>query len=342
MDIVRKALYYLGILFGVLLALITVISLIPDSQVWYLKILNFPRLQILAALLASLILYFIYHRKWTLLTILFISGVSLSVIIQAYILYPYSPLAPVRVATTDEQKNPSATRLSFLVANVYMHNRQSQTLLATVLDTKPHFFLAMEVNQWWINQLTPLHAEYPYRITYPADNTYGMALYSRLPLRENQIHFFNQDSVPSFHALAHLPGGGRFQLLTIHPVPPKPSQHPDNMGEKEVALLKAGRLIARNSLPALVAGDLNDVGWSHNTHRFKQISGLEDVRSGRGLYNTFNAHSRLMRWPLDYVFVSREFRLVRIERLPAFGSDHFPYFVELDYNPPVEGDYHSR
>jgi len=36
-----------------------------------------------------------------------------------------------------------------------------------------------------------------------------------------------------------------------------------------------------------------------------------------------------MRWPLDHVYVSGEFRVAGLERLLAGGSDHFPIFVRL-------------
>lgn len=113
-------------------------------------------------------------------------------------------------------------------------------------------------------------------------------------------------------------------------MPPKPSQYPDNLGEKEVALMKAGRLIADSQpVPTLMAGDLNDVGWSYNSRRFESLSGLRDLRCGRGLYNTFDAKLLLLRWPLDYIYVSPEFKVLELERLDDFGSDHFPYYAKL-------------
>jgi endonuclease/exonuclease/phosphatase (EEP) superfamily protein YafD len=132
-----------------------------------------------------------------------------------------------------------------------------------------------------------------------------------------------------------MPGGKIFQLLTVHPVAPKPSEHPGNIGEDEKELLKAGRLIAGVDLPAMVAEDFNDVGWSHNTSEFEEVSILNDVRCGRGMYNTFSAKSFIFKWPLDYVYVSNEFKVLEIERLSAFGSDHYPLYVQLIFNPGI-------
>ncbi|HEX5755750.1 MAG TPA: hypothetical protein VFY12_05300, partial [Arenimonas sp.] len=45
-----------------------------------------------------------------------------------------------------------------------------------------------------------------------------------------------------------------------------------------------------------------------------------------------------LRWPLDHVFHSDHFKLVRIETGPAWGSDHFPVFIELSLEPGAAAD----
>ncbi len=221
-----------------------------------------------------------------------------------------------------------------MLANVLITNTHSDELLKIVAAKDPTFLLTMEINKRWVDQLNALTKKYPYRMIFPSDNAYGMALYSKLPLENQQILFLNFDRVPTFKATFTLPGGQSFQLITIHPLAPTPSKYPDiTDSEKEVALLKAGRMVGKRSLPTVVAGDFNDVGWSHNTHQFMDLSGLNDVRYGRGLYSTFDAQSLFMRWPLDYVFVSSEFNVLAVEKLPKFGSDHFPFYVQLALKP---------
>jgi hypothetical protein len=51
------------------------------------------------------------------------------------------------------------------------------------------------------------------------------------------------------------------------------------------------------------------------------------------MFNSFHADYWLLRWPLDHVFVSSDFRLRDMQRLPAFGSDHFPILIRLDHHP---------
>lgn len=330
---IRKIGIYALLLSGVLLIIITLSSLFYDSSFWFLRILNFPRLLVLIALAICLIIHLFFHEKRLLTSVLFLVGLAVCIGIQCFKLYPYMPFAQKKVASVTAASTDKKSVVDILVANVLMTNRQADALLTIISDKDPAIVLTMEVNTWWVNQLKVLEKRYPYRIIVPTNNTYGMAMYSKFPLKNQRTLQLNHEHVPSFYTTVTLPNGQLFQLLTIHPVAPKPSEHPDNIGEKEVALPKAARLIARQPLPAIVAGDFNDVGWSYNTQQFEEISKLEDVRYGRGMYNSFDAQSLFLRWPLDYVYVSNEFRLVDIERLPAFGSDHFPLYVRVALQP---------
>jgi endonuclease/exonuclease/phosphatase (EEP) superfamily protein YafD len=96
-------------------------------------------------------------------------------------------------------------------------------------------------------------------------------------------------------------------------------------------MLILGHEIEGRDGPTVVGGDLNDVSWSYTTDLFQEISGLLDPRVGRGTYSTFHAEYIIFRYPLDHLFHSDHFKLVRLERLPYIGSDHFPVLVELQY-----------
>lgn len=341
MSVLKKIGYYLLLLSSVLLIGITLVSLAYTSSLWYLKVLNFPRLLTLLALTGCLLLVLLTYRRNRKLMVAVSVGLLIAIAIQAYILHPYTPLTSRRVASVEDGVVIDKKALfSVLVTNVLMTNRESGKLLNIIRDKDPTFVLAMEVDTWWMNKLSVLNKRYPHRMTFPADNAYGMALYSKMPLNDRRILFFSNDSVPSFMANVTLPVGDAFQMLALHPVPPTPSKYPDNVGEKEVALMKAGRLMEKRSGPALALGDFNDVGWSFNTRQFSGRSGLNDVRVGRGMYSTFNAKLSILRWPLDYVFASKEFRVVSVERLPDIGSDHFPFYVKLALLPrlPAEAD----
>jgi endonuclease/exonuclease/phosphatase (EEP) superfamily protein YafD len=91
-------------------------------------------------------------------------------------------------------------------------------------------------------------------------------------------------------------------------------------------------------LPCIVAGDINDVPWSRNTRLFCSVSGLLDPRIGRGPLPTFPVNFSLLRFPLDHVFLSPEFRLIDFRRGPDLGSDHYPVFLKVSFEPTLASE----
>ena len=60
-----------------------------------------------------------------------------------------------------------------------------------------------------------------------------------------------------------------------------------------------------------------------------------------GMFSTFHAHYPALRWPLDHVFVSKHFTLVNMQRLDAFGSDHFPILATFCYRPSRQEEHET-
>lgn len=322
----KKYTFYFAIIVGTLLILVTLLSLLYNVQLWFLKVLDFPRLQTLIGLLVCMALFVWLNRTWRYPAVLFSAGLVVSIILQSTYIVPYTPLAGKAVPSG---KKTEQNTLKLMVANVWMKNNKADTFLNIVREANPDVLLVMETNEWWNNQLSGLQSVYPYKVLYPLDNTYGMLLYSKYKLENPQVKFLKHKRVPSIHSNVIFPNGKKFRLYAMHPVPPVPSKHPDNIGGKEVELIKVGRMVKNRDLPVVVAGDFNDVAWSRTSRLFGTESRLADVRVGRGLYNTFDAKSFLLRWPLDHIFVSNEFGVADVQRLPKFGSDHFPIMATL-------------
>ncbi|MCJ8165088.1 endonuclease/exonuclease/phosphatase family protein [Pontibacter sp. E15-1] len=329
MLIFKKSIYYIALVLGTLLILITLLSLIYDVRYWYLKALDFPRVQVLVGLVFCLVAFASVNRLWRTAAWLFTTGLVTAIVLQGYFVWPYTPLAANAVATANASEVQKNRSFSVLLANVLMKNRNDTAMLQAVTAANPDIVLFMETDAWWVSKLRPIEKRYPYTVLHPLDNTYGMALYSKLPLSQTEVKFLSQERVPSIHTTVTLPNGTSFLLHAVHPVPPKPSKHPDNVGQKEEELLKVGQMVAKRKIPTVVAGDFNDVAWSNTSRLFGTSSRLGDVRIGRGLYNSFDATSPILRWPLDHAYVSEEFEVLRLEQLPKVGSDHFPILVVL-------------
>lgn len=324
----RKIFYYFVIVISSLVIIASLLSLFYDLPYWYSKVLDFPRLQYWILGLICLILFLGLNKKWDLPSVLLILGLLSSVSIHSIRIFPYwfgEKSVPDAVAEYDQEDS-----VGIMVANVLIKNRKSDKFLELVATRNPDMLLVMEVNDWWLLQLESLNENYPYVMKQPNEEAYGMALYSKFPLRDKQIKYLKHKNVPSFHTMVELPSGKNFMFHGVHPVAPMPSdKYPDNVGEAEVSLLRVGEMVSQEKLPAIVAGDFNDVSWSHTARLFGNDGNLKNVRIGRGLYNSFDAQSKIMRWPLDHYFVTEEFALVELEKLPEFNSDHFPMYAEF-------------
>ena len=300
---------------------------------WWIRVCDFPRLQIVLALVLMLAAGLgLGHASGGLAQQLFLGVLAGAAIYQVTRIMPYTPLA--RKAVADCTRAPgTGAELSLAVMNVQQYNREGPLALATVRAADPDVIMAVETDAWWHEQLRPLEETHPYTCHEPLDNTYGLLFFSRLPLKGPRIEYLLDDDIPSLHTQVLLPDGSTWvRLYGLHPKPPAP-QEAKTSTKRDAELLLVGKEVDRRDEPTIVFGDMNDVAWSHTSELFRRVSGLLDPRVGRGLMPTFHADYSLLRWPLDHVFVSTHFQVVDMRRLPHMGSDHFPIFVRLSYEP---------
>lgn len=312
---------------AVLVIWLSVWSLIPRDE-WWFRGADFPRLQILAFGIATLVALLFIPAEWTLQREILLLGVIAAVAYQLKMVLPYTPIWKKQVQQVGQDQLNPEQQISLLVANVLTPNDKYHLLLQQIENLKPDVVLTLESDIAWQDALKPIEEDYPYRVAVPLDNLYGMHLYSRLPLNNTEVKFILSDEIPSIHATLQLRSGVQVQLYCLHPKPPSPTEAKDST-LRDAELLIVGDRIKDLDQSCIVMGDLNDVAWSRTTRLFQRISGLLDPRVGRYFMNTFHADYSLLRWSLDHIFHSADFGLVDMKRLPYIGSDHFPVYVVL-------------
>jgi endonuclease/exonuclease/phosphatase (EEP) superfamily protein YafD len=329
MVILRIFIYAVG-------ALAILLTLLPFLKfgMWWIRIGEFPRLQIAFGCLATAAL-FVFTEDFppNPLETVFLFALLACTLYQLFCVLPYLPIYPKQVETSRSPEAENLIRL--LIFNVFIENRQSGKFLRLVEQVDPDIILLAEPDERWVREVAELEKKYPHVILHPLDNAYGMALYSRFELEDTKLNFFIEDDIPSIITGVKLKSGNVVDLYCLHPRPPVPTESVRS-NERDAELLFVGRLINEQDAPTIVAGDLNDVAWSRTTKLFQKISGLLDPRIGRGLYSSFHAHYPIIRFPLDHVFHSKHFRVADLRRLPSIGSDHFPIYIELSYEKDAE------
>ena len=298
---------------------------------WYIRLWDFPRVFVTVVAAAVTIPHAVFfHQRWY--DRLILAGLALVIVRQLYMIYPYTPIARKKVKRSDRPAGEDSFRL--LISNVLQENEKRDLWMKVAREADPDVIVAVEVDETWDAALRPLERDYPNVVRQVQQNYYGMVLFSRLKVEKSEVRFIAQEDVPSIHATLRLRDGQHVCIHALHPRPPEPIDDQDS-APRDAELVLLGKEIDqhRRAEPTVVCGDLNDVAWSFTTQLFLRLSKLLDPRMGRGMYDSFNADSRVWRFPLDHVFHSDEFKLIDLRVLDYVGSDHFPVLIELSCQP---------
>lgn len=331
---------FMSATFLIITLILVALTMLPICryEVWWIRSLDFPRLQLFLIILTVFLLELVLLDLSLPQTWMLVAIALLCLSYQAWWIVPYTRLFPVEVKAADtvDCKN----RIKIITANVLMSNRNAKGLVALVHEYQPDILVTLESDIWWQAQLDSLETKYPFTIKCPLDNFYGMHVYSRIPLMNSQVAYLVEQDKPSMHTLALLPSGHQIRIHFLHPAPPSPTENEES-SERDAALIIIAKSVAETNVPVIVTGDLNDVAWSETTRLFRKTSGLFDPRVGRGMFNTFHANYWFIRWPLDHLFHSKHFTVHNIKKLRSFGSDHFALFTELILKADNDNEYNG-
>lgn len=322
--------------FGILAVVITLVPLIA-ADYWWIRIFDYPHIELTLLTLTAIAAYFLRFEIKNWRDYAFITVLLVCFTYQFAKLFPYTPFSPFEINEPTANVDKS-TGFKIVTSNVLQKNEISDSLVAEMKRVQPDVAVFTETNTRWKNEISKgIGADYPYKVEVPLPNTYGMLLYSKLALINPEVKFLVDDSIPSIHTEIRLNSGDKIQLHAIHPTPPMP-QHNPSSSDRDAEMMKVALQARDSELPVLVIGDFNDVPWSQTVGLFKNVGELLDVRTGRSFYNTFDAGSFIMRWPLDHIFLSEEFRVKEIAAGPNIESDHFHFYAELFLQPELAED----
>lgn len=218
-----------------------------------------------------------------------------------------------------------------IMLNVQSSGEHYDEVLAFLQQTKPDIVVLTEMRKAWPAELTPLLAAYPYSNHHQAEQFDGTVVYSRFPLSKNgrfhPLHFHPDDRAAAFVQLNI--DGQDVTILAAHPRSPRAA---DRIALRNNQLLALGQLVAQQTVPTLLIGDLNTTPWSPVFQELLAISGLKNGRLGFGAQPTWPASLGNLGIPIDHVLVTPDIQIRQLHAGPNIGSDHAPLLVEFSLN----------
>ncbi len=226
------------------------------------------------------------------------------------------------------EPNDRATLLQF---NVYFGNEDfASKAVPWIIAQDADIVVLQEINAARALELGLLKAHYGWsRIEVNANrDAFGMAIFSRLPVREYRIattqerwnHYAYMDVV--------LPSGAGAHLYVLHTPPPV---HERFAAQRDSELAFIGKTLAADKAPyRLLAGDLNTSIYSPHFRDMAARAGLDHTQRG---WRTAGTWPRLLPDPLrisiDHLLVSNKIRAEIRTPGPELGSDHLPVTTRL-------------
>lgn len=268
------------------------------------------RLALTAVLLLAA---WLFMRSWR-----WASLAALTLGFNAWLLVPYAPL-PSSLQTLAAETSD----LKVMSYNVYYENPDPASILEEVAKYKPDIVFLMEYSSAVQAEIEDKFSDYPYKLIEPSRRTMGLALFSKLPFEQSEVHRFAETRIPIFEVEFELNG----QLVSFvggHPWPPigRWGQFHQNQ------MLDLIKVAAAAQHPLIVAGDFNASQWSFLAKKLSQEASVKDARQGFGLRHTFRI-APLVSIPLDHVFTSDNWHVSDYQTGDKRGSDHNSIVVTL-------------
>jgi endonuclease/exonuclease/phosphatase (EEP) superfamily protein YafD len=326
---------------GFFLLLITLLPLVSSGK-WYIRWWDFPRLQIAFLLLVPLALAAagIWKSGFQLENSIWLAILFAGLIWQASHVIPLSPIWATEVANT--KKFEASSQMKLMVSNLDFENPTPENVIHELEEEEADVLLLVELDEGWDNRLKPLRSKYAYHHEVVRGQGLGMAIWSRLAIKSAETKYLISDRRPSLWAKIETENGELVNYIGVHPTPPGlldstgDTRRDSRVRDAELIMI-AKEIASRPNEIWIVAGDFNDVAWSHTTRLFKRTSGLLDPRIGRTFMGTYIANNPFCRCPIDHVFLSKGFTLGSLARKKITGSDHFAILANVALEKPYVG-----
>jgi endonuclease/exonuclease/phosphatase (EEP) superfamily protein YafD len=238
------------------------------------------------------------------------------------------PAAPAASAPTPPAKGPAAAPpVRVLAMNLLFgtHDRLADAL-AVIRAEQADVLFCCEATPEWTNGLAAGLPDHPHRLLAAEPGCFGVALFSRLPLRSARTIPLAHAWAPAVLAVVDV-DGAPLGLLGVHTPPPGPTAARCRLRDAALAAIPAA---VRELPPAhLVIGDHNATPWNPALRALLADGALRPATFADWLPTWPTQWPVPLRIPIDHAFVGPGLEVLDVHTGSAFGSDHLPLCVTV-------------
>ena len=278
---------------------------------WFLDLFSHFRAQYLIGLSILGLLLLLGRRLRTGVVFIAFAGINYCIILPLY--FGGQPAAP-----------EGAQTFRAMLLNVNTRLGDAKRVKQVIQEEDPDILVLEEISSQWVLDLQWLANSHPYSRVQSREDNFGIGLFSKFPLEDDEIVYIGDAGVPSIVATIDT-GRRKLGVIATHPLPPT---GPANSQWRNDQLDRLPDYV-RSSLPLLLLGDLNTTPWNYHFRRLLQRTGLIDSSQGRGIQPTWPNYNPLLLIPIDHCLHSPDIFVVSKRVGAAVGSDHYPVIVDF-------------
>ncbi len=299
-----------------ILSIFSVIRLLDDVDYWIVDIFShFPVQYAFGALL--LLAACLWKRV---VSLAFLAGLLFAVNISVLV----DPGSSAQAAA------PEYETFTVYSANISKTNTDFTKLVEELRKPDADILLLLEATEDNIKYLQTLIKLYPYHIVNlnSGSSGTGTVLMSKFQIVDSNIEKYSEFGNMLVSATLKI-NNKRLVFYGTHF--PRPLYMQEFSARSEQVMLLA-QMISKQSVPVIVAGDLNATPYSPAFRKLLEKSGLKDSREGFGWQPSWPAFFPFLWLPIDHILVSPEIQVHNRATGSYLGSDHYPVFAELSIN----------
>jgi endonuclease/exonuclease/phosphatase (EEP) superfamily protein YafD len=217
--------------------------------------------------------------------------------------------------------------------NILVENFEIDRIVGSILSVDPNLVLIIEVDPSMKQNIEDrIKTKLPYSFQSPGG---GMAVFSKLPLEDSSGEQFSGSDATNL--VTHLKyRDRRIKIIGTHPMIPVKA---NLFVRRNLHLNSIATHLERESQPTILMGDFNLTPWSPYYRQFIDRANLHNTRLGFGIlptwirsYSTVKLPQSILPFlniPIDHIFVSKDFQVVRTYTGDNGNSDHAPIISEL-------------